>query len=76
MVGRRSLESADIQNYIKGQNELKIESKTIFNEMCKGYGDNAVSYRLVRKWIGKFNIYMYSIQDTSRSISKRGGKEI
>ena len=55
MVGKRSLKSAEIRTYIKGRNALKIEPKTIYNEICNIYGDNEVSYRLVRNWIRKFN---------------------
>ena len=67
MVGKRSMKSAEIRSYIQDGNELKIEPKTIFIETCKVYGDNEVSYRLVRNWIGKFNSGIDSIQDASRS---------
>ena len=67
MFGKRSLKSAEIRSYIKGRNELKIEPKTIYNEIYKVYGDNEVFLRLVRNWIGKFDSCIDSIQDTSRS---------
>ena len=67
MVGKRLLKSAEIWTDIKGRNALKIEPKTIYNEICKIYGDNEVSYRLVRNWIRKFNIGIDSVQDVSRS---------
>ena len=46
---------------------LKIEPKTIYNEKCKVYGDNEVSYRLVRNWVVIFNSGIESMKDTSRS---------
>ena len=67
MFGKRSLKSAEIRTYIKGRNALKIEPKTIYNVMCKIYGDNEVFYRLVRNWIRKFNSGIHSVQDASRS---------
>ena len=48
MVGKRSLKSADIRNYIKGRNELKIEPNTIYNEIYRVNGDDEVFHRLVR----------------------------
>ena len=71
MVGKRSLKSDEIRTYIKARNELKIEPKSIFNEICQVYGDNEVSYRLVRNWIAKFNSGLDSIQDASRSGRRR-----
>ena len=47
MVGKRSLKSAEIRSYINGRNELKIEPKTIYNDIYKVYGDIEVFYRLV-----------------------------
>ena len=67
MVGKRSLKSAEIRSYIKARNELKIEPKTIYYEICKVYGDIEVSYRLVRNWIGNCNGGRDSTQDASRS---------
>ena len=67
MVGKRSLKSAEIRTYIKACNALKIESKTVHNEICKIFGDNEVSYRLVRNWIRKFDSGINSVQDASRS---------
>ena len=61
------MKSGEIRTYIKGRNALKIEQKTIYNEICKIYGDNEVSYRLVRNWIRKFNSGIDSVQDASRS---------
>ena len=59
-----SLKSAEIQSYIKSHNEIEIEPKTI---VCNVNGDIEVLYKLVRNWIGKFNICLDSIQDTSKS---------
>ena len=67
MVGKRSLKRAKIRTYIKGHNELKIEPNTIYNEICKIYGDSEVSYRLVKNWIRKFHNGIDSVQDASRS---------
>jgi transposase len=67
MVGKRSLKSDETRTYIKARNELKIDPNSIFNEICQVYGDNEVSYRLVRNWIAKFNSGLDSIQDVSRS---------
>ena len=44
-----------------------MNQKTIYNEICKIYGDNEVSYRLVRNGIRKFNSGIDSVQDASRS---------
>ena len=38
-----------------------------YNEICKIYGDNEVSYRLVRNWIQKFYSGINSVQDYTRS---------
>ena len=67
MVGKRSLKSAEIRTYIKDRNALKTEPKTIYNEICKIYGDNEVPYRPVRNWIREFNSGIDSVQDASRS---------
>ena len=58
------LQSAEIRSHTKGRHELKIEPKTIYNEICKVYGDNEVSFMLVRNLIGKLNSDIDSIKDT------------
>ena len=49
---------------MNGRDELKIEPKVIYNEICKVYVDNEVSYRLVSNGIKNFNSGIDSIQDT------------
>ena len=67
IVGKRPLKSAEIRTYIKGRNAPKIEPKTIHNEICKIYGDNYISYRLINNLIRKFSCGIDSVQDVSRS---------
>ena len=61
------MQSAEIRSYTKGRYELKDEPKAINNEICKIYGDNEVSYQLLRNPIEEFNSDIDSIKDTSRS---------
>ena len=61
------MQSAGIRSYTKGRKELRIKTKTIYNAVCKVYGDNEVSFRLVRNWIRKCNSVIDFIKDTSRS---------
>ena len=61
------MQSAEIRSYTKGHYELKVEPKAINNEICKVYGDNEVSYRLLRNRIEEFNSGIDYIKGTSRS---------
>ena len=40
LVRKRSLKSANSGSYMKGRDELNIEPKPIYNEICKVYIDD------------------------------------
>lgn len=67
MVGKRSVHSIEIRSYIKTRHELGIEPKLIYNEICRVYGENEVSYQLVKRWISKFQSGVYAVKDAPRS---------
>ena len=70
MIGKRSVHSAEIRSNIKLLHEHETEPKTIDNDICKAYGDNEVSFRLVRNWIAEFKCGVDTIRDTPISDKK------
>lgn len=63
MVGKRSPFSGDIRAYIKNRCILGIRPKDIFNELCRIYGKDELSYSSVFRWCKRFNTGLYALED-------------
>ncbi|XP_053387175.1 protein GVQW3-like [Mercenaria mercenaria] len=66
MVGKRSVNAAEIRGYIKTRCQLGVSAKEIFDELCV-HGQNEVSYPTVTRWIKKFKSGCDSINDAPKS---------
>ena len=63
MVGKRSPFSGEIRAYIKNRCILGIRPIDIFNELCRIYGKDELSYPSVFRWCKWFNTSLYALED-------------
>ena len=63
MVGKRSPFTDQIWSYIKNRCILGIQAKDIFNEICRVYGNNELSFSSVTRWCKKFKSGVDSVKD-------------
>ena len=63
MVGKRSPFTDQIRSYIKNRCILGIQAKDIFNEICRVYGNNELSFSSVTRWCKKFKSGVDSEED-------------
>jgi hypothetical protein len=56
-----------IQSVIPFLNARKVKLADIHHQICKVYGENAMSDRMVRKWVRKFNEGHDNVYDKPRS---------
>ena len=63
MVGKRSPFTDQIRSYIKNRCILCIQAKDIFNEICRVYGNNELSFSSVTRWCKKFKSGVDSVKD-------------
>ena len=52
-----------MQSYIKNRCILGIQAKDTFNEICRVYGNNELSFRSVTEWCKKFKSGIDSVAD-------------
>ena len=63
MVGKRSSFTDQIWSNIKNRCSLGIQAKDIFNEICRVYGNNELSFSSVTRWCKKFKSGVDSEED-------------
>ena len=63
MVGKKSPFTDQIRSYIKNRCILGIQAKDIFNEICRVYGNNELSFSSVTRWCKKFKSGVDSVED-------------
>ena len=63
MVGKRSPFSDQTRSHIKNRCILGIQAKDIFNEICRVYGNNELSFSSVTRWCKKFKSVVDSVED-------------
>jgi hypothetical protein len=60
---RRSPFTDQIRSYIKNRCILGIWAKYIFNEICRVYGNNALSFLCITRWCKKLKSSVDSVKD-------------
>ena len=63
MVGKRTPFTDQIRSYIMNRCFLGIQAKDIFNEICRVYGNNGLSFSSVTRWCKKFKSGVDSVED-------------
>jgi histone-lysine N-methyltransferase SETMAR len=64
MLGKRSSFTDQIRSYyIKNRCTLGVQAKYIFNEICRVYGDNELSFVSVIRWCKKLKSGLDSVKD-------------
>ena len=56
-------QKTEIRSYIKCRITLNIDSKQIFNELCRIYGPQTISMRTVFRWVKSFKAGKLSVDD-------------
>ena len=62
-MGKGLLSLTKIRSYIKNRCILGIQAKDIFNEICRVYGNNELSFSSVTRWCKKFKIGVNLVED-------------
>jgi len=57
----------EIQSVIRFLNARNVLPSEIHHQICQGYGDNARSDGMVRKWVHMFNEGRENVHDEARS---------
>jgi transposase len=57
----------EIRSVIRFLNARNVKASDIYRQICKVYGDNAISDGMVRKWVRKFNESSDNVHDEPRS---------
>ena len=63
MVGKRSPFTDQIRSYIKNRCILGIQAKYIFNDICRFYGNNELSFSSATWWCKKSKSGVDSVED-------------
>ncbi|XP_045167528.2 protein GVQW3-like [Mercenaria mercenaria] len=67
MAGKMFPFTYQIRSYIKNRFILGIQAKDIFNEICRVYGNNELSFSSVTRWCKKFKSGVDSVKDAPRA---------
>ena len=59
-------QKTEICSYIKCRIRLNIDSKQIFNELCRIYGPQTISMRTVFRWVKALKAGKFSVEDDAR----------
>ena len=62
-MGKGLLSLTKIRSYIKNRCILGKQAKDIFNEICRVYGNNKLSFSSVTRWCKKFKSSVDSVED-------------
>ena len=62
-MGKGLLSLTRKRSYIKNRCILGIQAKDIFNEICRVYGNNELSFSSVTRWCTKFKSGVDSVED-------------
>jgi len=62
--GTAHCEIRSVIRFLNARNSLPSE---IRHQICQAYGDNAISYGMVRKWVRMFNEGRDNLHDEARS---------
>ena len=57
------LSQTKIRSYIKDRCILGKQAKDIYNEICRAYGNNELSFSSVTRWCKKFKSGVDSVED-------------
>jgi hypothetical protein len=59
--------SCEIRSVITFVNAKNVRPAEIYRQVCEVYGENAVSYGMVRRWCRMFSEGWTNVQDDDRS---------